>query len=148
MHWRVVEALPAAAAAALLIGCAAMGIGLVRPSAEVDRQFRELEINPNYGYWHLNRENTPFGILGLDREYRFIPGSLWVPLDPDAATFKKVVGLVESFPLPGSVSRGFEILEPGGRRIGVWYSSLNAGFSVDAAAKEVSATTEALWRQR
>lgn len=146
IHPRWALFLAAAAAAALLCGCAAAGIGRVRPSADVTRQFRELEINPNYNYWYLNRENNPFGVLGIDREYRFIAGSLWAVLDPDAATFKKVVGLIESFPVPGAYTTGFEILEADGRRIGVWYSSLNAGFAVNSAAKEISATTESLWR--
>jgi len=132
-------------AAALISGCSMANFGSARPSADVTRQFQDLEINPNYRYWYLNQENNPFGVLGIDREYRFDGGPLWTPLDPDAAKFKKVVGLVQSFPMQGSYTSGFEITDPQGRQIGVWYSSLNAGVTVDSAAKAVSVTTPTPW---
>jgi hypothetical protein len=137
------------AVAGLIIGgCAMANLGRIRPSADVTRQFKDLEINPNYNYWYLNQENNPFGVLGIDREYRFDRTSEWSPLDPDAATFKKVVGLVESFPAMGTAyTAGFEIMDHAGRQIGVWYSSINAGVTVDSAAKVVSVTTQPLWRK-
>jgi hypothetical protein len=78
-----------AIAAAFISGCAMATIGSIRPSADVTRQFQELEINPNFNYWYLNQENNPFGVLGIDREYRFDGGPMWTPVDPDAATLKK-----------------------------------------------------------
>ena len=121
-------------------------IGSVRTSPEVTRQFENLEINPNYRYWYLNQENNPFGVIGLDHEYGFDGGPLWRALDPDSPTFKKVVGLVESFPLPNSVTSGYNIFDHQGRPIGVWYSSLSAGITVDPAAKAVSVATST-WRK-
>lgn len=132
-------------AAAVISGCATANLGSIRPSADAARQFRELEINPNYRYWYLNQENNPFGVLGIDREYRFEGGPVWAPVDPDAAVFKKVVGLVQAFPVKGSYTAGFEILDSQGRPIGVWYSSLNAGVTVDHAAKVVVVTTPMPW---
>lgn len=131
--------------AAFVGGCSVANMASVRTSMEVVRQFQDLEINPNYRYWYLNQENSPFGVLGVDREYRFDGGPLWGPVDPDTATFKKVVGLVQSFPSMGSNVMGFEIMDSQGRQIGVWYSSLNAGISVDSVAKSVSVTTETPW---
>mgnify|MGYP001769393408 FL=1 len=132
-------------ATALIGGCATANLGSIRPSEDAARQFRELEINPNYRYWYLNQENNPFGVLGIDREYRFEGGPVWAPVDPDAAVFKKVVGLVQAFPVKGSYTAGFEILDSQGRPIGVWYSSLNAGVTVDFAAKVVVVTTPMPW---
>jgi hypothetical protein len=132
-------------AAAFVSGCAMANFAGIRPSPDVARQFQDLEINPNYRYWYLNQENNPFGVLGLDREYRFDGGPLWKPLDPDAAAFKKVVALVQSFPATGSITTGFEIVDAQGRPIGVWFSSLTAGVAVDAAAKSVSVTTPTPW---
>jgi hypothetical protein len=126
-------------------GCSMANFAGIRPSADVARQFQELEINPNYRYWYLNQENNPFGVLGIDREYHFAGGPLWRPLDPDAATFKKVVGLVQSFPVKGSITTGFEIMDSQGRQIGVWYSSLSSGVTVDSVSKSVSVTTETPW---
>jgi hypothetical protein len=70
---------------------------------------------------------------------------MWHAVDPDSATFRKVVGLVQSFPLPNSYTSGFVITDPQGRRIGVWYSSLSAGITVDLQAKIVSISTIMPW---
>ena len=133
-------------AAALAAACTMANIGSVRTSPEVARQFENLEINPSYRYWYLNQENNPFGVVGLDREYRFDGGPLWMPLDPDSATFKKVVGLVQSFPVPSSMTTGYTIFDHQGLLIGAWYSSLSAGITVDPAAKAVSVATST-WRK-
>jgi len=132
--------------AALAAACSMANIGNVRTSPEVTRQFENLEINPSYGYWYLNQENNPFGVLGVDREYQFDGGPLWVPLAPDSATFKKVVGLVQSFPVPSSTTRGYTISEHQGRPIGVWYSSIGLGVTIDPATKTVSPSTTSPWK--
>ena len=131
--------------AAFAGGCSMANIGSVRTSAEVARQFENLEINPNYRYWYLNQENNPYGVVGLDREYQLDGGPMWRALAPDSATFRKVVGLVQSFPMPSSSTSGYDIIDPQGRPIGVWYSSLSAGITVDPAAKAVSVATSTPW---
>jgi hypothetical protein len=133
-------------AAVWVSGCAPGSIGSLKTSAEVSRQFENLETNPNYRYWYLNQENNPYAIIGLDREYGFSDGPLWRPVEPDSPTFKKVVGLVGSFPVPGSVTTGYSILDNQGRIIGVWYASIGAGVTVDPAAKQVSLATRSPWR--
>jgi hypothetical protein len=130
---------------ALAFACTMANIGSVRTSAEVTRQFENLEINPNYRYWYLNQENNPYGVVGLGREYQLDGGPVWRALDPDSATFRKVVGLVQSFPMPGSYTSGYDIIDHQGRPIGVWYSSLSAGITVDPAAKTVSVATSTPW---
>jgi hypothetical protein len=132
-------------AALIVSGCTMANVGSVRNSPEVARQFETLAINPNYRYWYLNQENNPYGVLGLDREHQLDGGPVWRALDPDSATFKKVVGLVQSFPVPNLVTQGYTILDPRGRSIGVWYSSLSAGITVDPAAKAVSVATSTPW---
>jgi hypothetical protein len=131
--------------AALNCGCAMTHFGSLRPSKDITRQFQDMDINPNYRYWYLNQENNPFGVLGLDREYDFEGGPQWGVLDPDAAKFKKVVGLVQDFPVKGSTASGFEIMDSQGRQIGVWFSSLTAGVTMDSAKKTVSVTTPTPW---
>ena len=56
-----------------------------------------------------------------------------------------MVGLVESFPVPGSRTYGAYILDSKGDRIGVWYSSMSAGITVDPEAKVVFITTGTPW---
>jgi hypothetical protein len=130
---------------AFAVACTMANIGSVQTSAEVTRQFEHLEIKPNYRYWYLNQENNPYGVVGLERDYQLDGGPLWRALEPDSATFKKVVGLVQSFPLPNSITTGYNIFDHQGRLIGVWYSSLSAGITVDPAAKTVSVATATPW---
>ena len=127
------------------IACSSTHIGAIRSSQGVTRQFENLEINPGYQYWYLNQENNPFGVAGLDREYRLDGGPMWQQVAPDTPIFKKVVGLVQDFPLPGSYTSGFEITDPQGRDIGVWYSSLQAGITVDPSTRLVSISTAMPW---
>ena len=145
MRRRFILFLPALGAA-LVAACSMANIGTLRTSTEVARQFQNSEPNSSYHYWYLNQENSPYGVIGLDREYRLEGGPLWNAVAADSATFKKVVGLVESFPVVGSYTAGFTIFDPAGRPIGVWYSSLNAGVTVDPATKTVSLSTRAPWR--
>jgi hypothetical protein len=132
--------------AALAVACTMANIGSIRTSAEVTRQFESLQINPNYRYWYLNQENNPFGVIGLDREYGFDGGPVWRAVESDSPTFKKVVGLVESFPVPSSMTTGYTISEHQGRPIGVWYSSIGLGVTIDPATKTVSPSTTSPWK--
>jgi hypothetical protein len=132
--------------AALAVACTMANIGSIRTSAEVTRQFESLQINPNYRYWYLNQENNPYGVIGLDREYGFDGGPVWRAVEPDSPTFKKVVGLVGSFPMPSSMTTGYSISEHQGRPIGVWYSSIGLGVTIDPATKTVSPSTTSPWK--
>jgi hypothetical protein len=132
-------------AVGLTAACSLANVGGIRCSREVSHQFEKLEAHPNYRYWYLNQENNPFGVVGLDRNYRLAEDSLWQALAPDSAAFRKVVGLVQSFPVPNSYASGYTIVDPQGRPIGVWYSSLGAGITVDPQAKIVSVATTMPW---
>ena len=132
-------------ATVLAAACSTTRIGGIRMSREVTEQFEKLEVKPNYRYWFLNQENSPYGVAGLDREYRLDDERTWHAVEPDSATFRKVVGLVRSFPLPNSYTSGFAITDPEGRHIGVWYSSLSAGITVNPQTKIVSISTIMPW---
>ena len=130
---------------AMFVACSMANVGRIRGSDQVTRQFENLEIIPNYRYWYLNQENNPYGVAGLDREFRLDDDPMWQPLDPGSGTFRKVVGLVQSFPVPSSTTSGYSIMDPQDRPIGVWYSSLGAGIVVDYQTKIVSISTMMPW---
>lgn len=134
-----------AAVAAILAACSAATTGRIKSSRDVTLEFEELRVNPSFQYWYYNLENQPYGVVGLDPDYRLHDSPLWHPAAPDSQVLKKVVGLVRSFPLPGSYTSGFHITDPHGRIIGVWYSSLTAGITVDPATKYVSVSTAMPW---
>ena len=92
---------------------------------DVGQAFETLHVSSDYRYWYLYLENTPYAVLGLNREYR-IEDISWTEVEPSSEVFRKVVALVESFPVPGSRTYGAYILDAKGERIGVWYSSMSA----------------------
>jgi hypothetical protein len=75
----------------------------------------------------------------------WIRDPVWREVDPSSPAFAKVVGLVKSFPVPGSYTEGFTILDPQRKQIGVWYSSLGAGITVDPGTRQVMISTATPW---
>jgi hypothetical protein len=134
----------AAAVAMLISACSIANLGWLWNSEEVDRFFATLKISPDYRYWYLYLENSPYAVLGLNHDYR-IEDISWTEMEPNSEVFRKVVGLVESFPVPGSRTFGAYILDSKGERIGVWYSSMSAGITIDPDTKVVAITTGTPW---
>jgi len=132
-------------AAGLITACSLSKAGGIHSNREATEQFENLAAQPNYRYWYLNQENKPFGVVGLERDYRLDEDPMWHAVAPDSDIFRKVVGLVQAFPVPGSYATGFAITDPSGRQIGHWYSSLSAGITVDPHTKIVSITTIMPW---
>jgi hypothetical protein len=132
------------AAALLGMGCHFDNVGSVKTSPEVAQAFRELRAFPDHRYYFLNQENNPFGVVGLQGGY-WTEGPTWREVDPRSESFRKVVGLVQSFPATGSTTEGYTIHDPQGMQIGVWYSSLGAGITVDPDTKRVSISTATPW---
>ena len=136
----------AVAVAMLISACSITNLGWLWNSEEVDRSFATLKVSPNYRYWYLYLENSPYAVLGLNREYR-IEDISWTEVEPSSEVFRKVVGLVEAFPVSGSTTYGAYILDSKGERIGVWYSSMSAGITVDPDTKVVTITTGTPWME-
>jgi hypothetical protein len=134
----------AAALATLISACSIAHLGWLRNSPDVSRAFETLQVSPDYRYWYLYLENTPYAVVGLNRDYR-IEDILWTEVAPGSEVFQKVVGLVQSFPVPGSRTYGAYILDANEDRIGVWFSSMSAGISVDPNTKVVFITTGTPW---
>ena len=137
------------ALALLACACQPENTGGLQKSAEVEQAFAGLQLQElsGYRYYYLNQENNPFGVAGLADGY-WLKGPDWRECNPDSATFSKVVGLVQSFPVPGSRTEGFHIVDRQGRRIGVWYSSLTAGITVDPETRKVAIATATPWLQK
>ena len=134
----------ATALAILISACTIANLGWLRNSPDVSRAFETLQVSPDDRYWYLYLENTPYAVLGLNREYR-IEDILWTEVAPGSEVFQKVVGLVQSFPVPGSRTYGAYILDANEDRIGVWFSSMSAGIRVDPVTKVVFITTGTPW---
>jgi hypothetical protein len=133
--------------AILVGGCHYSSAGSVKKSPEVGQAFNSLHVYPNHRYYFLNQENNPYGVVGLESGH-WINDPAWHEVDPRSEAFWKVVGLVQSFPVPRSQTEGYTLHDPQGMQIGVWYSSLGAGITVDPETRRVAITTATRWLSR
>jgi len=101
--------------------------GRIEPKGEVTAAFERYEVNPNFRYYISGSDLYPNALIGLHREYRLAPETLWreVKMTPE-----RMQGIVEQMQAKASEflqhQYGFAIRDPSGRPIGVWYSILEA----------------------
>ena len=134
-------------AALAAIGCQMENVGSLERSPDVTTAFEAYQVPSDYRYYFLNLENNPFGVAGVKDGYA-IEGPEWRSVDKSSPVFRKVVDLVRGFPAQGGVTQGFLILDPQKNPIGIWYSSLGGGITVDPHAKRVMITTAKPWLQQ
>jgi hypothetical protein len=128
-----------ALSAVFLAGCAMGNIWGQRISTDVDRAFEKLQVNPEYRYYYYGLENSPYAVVGIEKQYH-IGDPDWREVDPRSEAFKKVVGLVRYFPWYNSFTNGRYIVDSEGRPVGVCYSSLMVGFRVNPETGDVIAS--------
>ena len=101
--------------------------GRIDPSGEVTDAFERYEVNPDFRYYISGSDLYPNALMGLHREYRLDPETLWKEVE---MTPERMKGIVEHMKIKASEfyqhQYGFEITDNGGRPIGVWYSILEA----------------------
>jgi hypothetical protein len=129
------------------IGCQMENVGSIERSPDVTAAFESLRVPSDHRYYFLNQENNPFGVAGLKSGW-VIESPEWPSVEPSSPVFKKVVDLVKGFPAQGGRSEGFIILDRQKNPIGIWYSSLGAGITVDPSTKRVMITTTKPWMQQ
>jgi len=130
----------------LLGGCSTANYGGLKRSQEVAQAFETYHVFEDHRYYYLNQENNPFAVIALQNDYTFTGKNLWQQFDPHSDMLKKIVDLVEGFPVYYLRASGSYITDPQGKRIGYWYSSLpGAGVTVDNETRTVSISTETPW---
>ncbi|MHB8770113.1 MAG: hypothetical protein ACYC7J_03870 [Syntrophales bacterium] len=101
--------------------------GKMETSREVTAAFERYEVNPLYRYYVSGADLYPNALIGLHRQYRLDPATLWREVEMTPARMKEIV--------QGMKTRAFEFYEhqygqemrdPQGKPIGVWYSILSA----------------------
>ncbi len=101
--------------------------GKLETSREVTAAFERYEVNPLYRYYISGANLHPNALMGLHRQYRLDPATLWREVEMTPARMKEIV--------QGMKTRAFEFYEyqyghemrdPQGKPIGVWYSILSA----------------------
>jgi hypothetical protein len=110
---------------ALISGCF-QNYGRLKHNAAVSRNFQNYQVEPEYQYYYYGRTNMPYAIIGIDRTYH-MQSRVWREVDPDTEKFQKMIFWIWDdirYAYQRNFTRGAEILDPEGKKVGIWYSGL------------------------
>lgn len=100
--------------------------GAIRPGAEATAVFEKGQAPSNYRYYVSGSDLYPNALIAVDRAY-VLDSDLWKERRLTSAEMKVLVSDMQSKALEvGETLHGFDILGPGGEKIGLWYSILRA----------------------
>ena len=109
----------------LISGCFE-NYGRLKHNAAVTRTFQTYQVAPNYKYYYYGRTNMPYAIVGIDRAYH-MRSRVWREVDRDTEQFQRMIFWVWDdirYAYQRNFTRGADILNPEGKRVGIWYSGL------------------------
>jgi hypothetical protein len=112
-------------ASTMLSGCFE-NYGRLRHSNEVTRAFQTDQVEPDYKYYYYGRTNMPYAVVGIDREYQ-MSSRIWREVDRDTEKFKEMVFWVWDdyrYYNQYNFTKGADILDSDGKKVGIWYSGL------------------------
>ena len=97
--------------------------GRIKSNETTHRAFENHQIPADYKYYYYGRSNMPYAIIRLDTQHN-LKSRIWRQVDPNSAEFKKMVEWTwwDTYYYP-NYPRGKDILDPEGRKIGIWFSS-------------------------
>jgi len=100
--------------------------GEIRPSDEATAIFENGKVLPDYRYYVSGPDLYPNALLAVGGAY-VLDSDLWKERKLSPAGMKELVGDMCSKALEvGETLHGFVILDPAGKKIGLWYSILRA----------------------
>lgn len=100
--------------------------GEIRPSAEATAVFENHRVLPNYRYYVSGTDLYPNALIAVGGAY-VLDSDLWKERKLTSAAMKELIGNLRSKALEvGETLHGFDILDHGGKKIGLWYSILRA----------------------
>ena len=110
-----------AALAVGLIGCF-QNYGRFSRNAQIHHAFQSGSVPPELNYYYAGRETMPYAIMGIDPGYA-IPSSLWIAFEPLPEQLRKMSANI--YGKDRYDPYGFNILDPDGVIVGIWFSSLH-----------------------
>lgn len=122
-------------------GCATMlfkNYGSIVPDGGVMEAFDKFQVNPNYDYFYSGSEVYPSAVIGLDKSYT-LESDLWKKVDMTPAKLREIVMSMKNKAATVNFAvapHGFAILDDKGKRIGVWYSILEAATNASVRMKD------------
>ena len=101
--------------------------GRIDPSRETTRAFESYQVNTEYRYFTSGPLVYPNALIGLHRDYRLDPRTLWKEETMTPVRMKEIVQAMQSKAWDYNLfQHGFDISDDKGRRIGLWYSIMTA----------------------
>ena len=105
----------------IIPGC--MGsYGRLKANPDLTAAFQDRQALPDFNYYYCGRENLPYAVVGIDPLYEF-QDRVWHPIETKEDVYRKAAGVTA---WDNHWSRGADILDAGGNRIGVWFSYFNS----------------------
>ena len=106
----------------VITGCFS-SYGRIKSNEATSQAFKANQLPGNYKYYYYGRSNMPYAIIGLDSQYK-LRSRLWLEVDHNTEAFQKMVEWTwwDTYHHP-NYPRGKDILDPEGKKIGIWFSS-------------------------
>ncbi len=101
--------------------------GRILPGGEVTRDLENGVFHPELRYYTSRSDLYPNALIGLHRDYRLDPETLWKEVAMTPEKLRGIVGFMKTKASEFSqFPHEFELLDTGGKKIGFWYSILPA----------------------
>ena len=101
--------------------------GRIIPSTEVDRDLEGGVFHPELRYYTSGSDLYPNALIGLHRNYRLHPETLWKEVAMTPGKLREIVGYMKTKAFDyHTFPHGFDLLDTEGKKIGFWYSILTA----------------------
>ena len=108
---------------AMVSGCLGT-YGKLHWDPQVTAKFKAYEAQRDFNYYYYGVGNRTFAMAGISPEY-VMKSRMWREVQPDTEEFKSLISRAweNSYYHPYD-PRGAHILNPEGKQVGIWYSSL------------------------
>jgi hypothetical protein len=112
------------AGAALIVGLSGCleNYGRFSRDAQVSHAFRSGSVPQELNYFYAGKETMPYAIMGIDPGYE-ISSSFWTAFEPQPEQMRKMSSNI--YGKDRYDPYGFNILDPDGAIVGIWFSSLH-----------------------
>ncbi len=123
----LITALVISAVAGLFAGCATGGSkGTMQPSRELNQKILNYDVLPDYNYYYSGSFERPNAILGIHKDYQLV-SQFWQTAQISPTQMGKWIQTIgpEKYRGPSGYIAAY-ILDPDGKKIGIWYSIQNA----------------------
>ncbi len=105
------------------VGCS-QNYGRIHWDDDITRAFEANQVEPDYNFYQYTIGMRVFAIVGLDPKLE-LQSRIWRELDADTEDFKVATSRMwDNYTQLPEYPRGAVIMDPGGEKIGVYFSSI------------------------